>query len=137
MAVAKVTLCPGAFILMALGFAALGACQNEGSTAPEIPTSAAVSIPPGTGVPGCETTGTCFLPDSVTIKAGGVITWNNNDAAAHTVTHGTPADGPGAEFDSSLLTASALFQHTFTDAGTFRYFCLVHPWQEGVVVVVP
>ncbi len=94
-----------------------------------------VSTPVGTSVPGCEETDTCFLPYMVTVDVGGEVTWSNDDTAAHTVTAGSAEDGPSGEFDSSLFMAGTTFSHTFESAGEFPYFCMVHPWMEGIVTV--
>ena len=96
---------------------------------------ASVSTPEGTSVPGCEETNECFLPYEVTVDVGGVVTWTNDDSAAHTVTGGSQADGPSGEFDSSLFMAGTSFSHTFEEEGEFSYFCMVHPWMTGKVVV--
>ncbi len=100
-------------------------------------TTASVSIPTGTSVPGCETTKACFVPNQVTIDVGGEVTWTNSDSAAHTVTSGTAKDGPDGIFDSSLFMAGKTFSKKFTDAkpGTIPYFCMVHPWMAGEVIV--
>ena len=87
----------------------------------------------GSSTPGCEPD--CFIPTTATIRAGGTITWVNGDTAAHTATAGTPTDGPSGVWDSSLIMAGSSFDHTFEDAGTYDYFCMVHPWMEGVVIV--
>ena len=91
----------------------------------------------GSSTPGCENTNSCFIPNPVTIAMGGTVTWENVDNAAHTVTSGTPGgDDVAALFDSSLIMAGgASFSHTFDDAGTYDYFCMVHPWMAGSVVV--
>jgi len=94
-----------------------------------------VSTPQGTSVPGCEETNECFLPFMVTVDVGGEVTWSNDDTAAHTVTAGSAADGPSGVFDSSLFMAGTSFSHTFESAGEFPYFCMVHPWMEGIVTV--
>jgi len=90
----------------------------------------------GSSVPGCENTADgCFIPSMVTIDVGGEVTWENDDTAAHTVTSGTPTEGPSGVFDSSLVMAGSSFSHTFEDAGSFDYFCMVHPWMQGMVMV--
>ena len=94
-----------------------------------------VSAPQGTSVPGCETTNECFIPYEVTVDVGGVVTWSNDDSAAHTVTAGSAADGPSGVFDSSLFMAGTTFSHTFEAEGEFPYFCMVHPWMMGMVTV--
>ena len=98
--------------------------------------TATVTNAPGSSVPGCEQTADgCFIPSMVTIDVGGEVTWENDDTAAHTVTSGTPAGGPDGHFDSSLVMAGSSFSHTFDEAGTFDYFCMVHPWMQGMVMV--
>ena len=97
--------------------------------------TASVSTPQGTSVPGCEATNECYIPYEVTVDVGGVVTWSNDDSAAHTVTAGSAADGPSGHFDSSLFMAGTTFEHKFEEVGTFPYFCMVHPWMEGIVVV--
>ena len=98
--------------------------------------TATVTNAPGSSVPGCEETAEgCFVPSMVTIDVGGEVTWENNDTAAHTITSGTPTGGPDGHFDSSLVMAGSSFSHTFDAAGTFDYFCMVHPWMQGMVMV--
>jgi plastocyanin len=76
-----------------------------------------------------------FQPNPVNVKAGGTVTWTNEDTVTHTVTSGKGFSGPnmGKEFDSGLLGTS--FTHKFTNPGTFPYFCQVHPTMIGSVVV--
>ena len=107
-----------------------------GEPPPPPPLTASVSVPAGTSVPGCEETNECFIPFEVTVGVGGEVTWSNDDTAAHTVTSGTAGDGPSGEFDSSLFFAGTTFSHTFESAGEFPYFCLVHPWMNGIVTVL-
>ncbi len=90
---------------------------------------------PGASVPGCEETNECFLPYEVSINVGDTVTWVNDDTAAHTATGGSASDGPSGVFDSSLVLAGSSFSFTFNEAGTYEYFCMVHPWMEGVVIV--
>jgi len=101
------------------------------------PVTVEVSVPSGTSVPGCEETNECYIPATVSINAGDTVSWSNDDTAAHTVTSGIPsdADSVGAMFDSSLLIAGGTFEHTFEEAGTVDYFCIVHPWMTGSVQV--
>jgi len=97
---------------------------------------ATVTNAPGSSTPGCEETADgCFIPSPVTINVGGIVTWENNDTAAHTATGGSATEGPSGVFDSSLIMAGSSFSHTFEDAGTFDYFCMVHPWMVGAVIV--
>jgi plastocyanin len=87
----------------------------------------------GSSTPGCEPD--CFLPSTVTIGVGGMVTFANNDSAAHTSTSGTGADGPSGVWDSSLVMMGAAYTTPALDAGEYPYFCMVHPWMEGLVIV--
>lgn len=102
---------------------------------PAGPTTHTVDIPTDTSVPGCEETNECYLPADITINAGDTVEWVNVDTAAHTVTSGNLADGPSRVFDSSLVMGSASYSFTFNDAGSYDYFCMVHPWMVGSVTV--
>ena len=77
----------------------------------------------------------CFLPATVTIGVGGSVEFPNNDNAAHTSTAGTPTDGPSGVWDSSLVMPGASFTTPALEAGEYPYFCMVHPWMQGTVIV--
>jgi len=94
-----------------------------------------VSVPAGTSVPGCETTNECYIPEEVTINVGDTVIWSNDDSAAHTVTGGSAADGPSGIFDSSLFLAGTTYSFQFEKEGDYPYFCMVHPWMQGMVHV--
>jgi plastocyanin len=94
-----------------------------------------ISLPEGSGVPGCDATNECYIPYHVTVSAGEEITWSNDDSAAHTVTSGTPTDGPDGLFDSSLFMAGGTYSVTLDEAGEYPYFCMVHPWMIGIITV--
>jgi len=90
---------------------------------------------PGSATPGCEETNDCFIPSTITVSAGQGITWYNDDNAAHTATSGTPTDGPSGAFDTSLMMAGGSFNLRIDEPGTYPYFCMVHPWMQGTVIV--
>jgi predicted secreted protein with PEFG-CTERM motif len=84
----------------------------------------------------CVTTNNCFDPAQVNVTPGTEVDWKNADTASHTVTSGMPSDNTtGTIFDSSLVKAGGEFKFTFNDAGTFDYYCQVHPWMTGQVIV--
>jgi len=90
----------------------------------------------GSSTPGCEDTADgCFIPSTVTIEVGETVTWENNDTAAHTASGGNPTDGLTGPWDSSLIMAGGSYSYTADTAGTFDYFCMVHPWMEGTLIV--
>jgi len=88
---------------------------------------------PGSSTPGCEPD--CFIPTTATVEVGAIVTWSNTDNAAHTATAGSAADGPSGVWDSSLVMAGGSYSVTLDDAGTYPYFCMVHPWMSGTVIV--
>jgi len=98
------------------------------------PFTGTISVPSGSGVPGCDETNECYIPAEVTISVGETVTWSNDDTAAHTVTSGAPG-APDGTFDSSLFMAGTTFDVTFDTAGEYDYFCMVHPWMTGKVQV--
>lgn len=100
----------------------------------EIPTYT-ISVPQGSSVPGCEEIAHCFEPEEITIKEGQIIEWKNYDDAMHTITSGSPEDGPTSLFDSGLAAPDATYALKFEVAGDYPYFCMVHPWQTGTITV--
>jgi len=95
-----------------------------------------VVIPNEASEPSCAESGSCFSPSEVTISIGDSVTWHNDSTAAHTVTSGNPEDGPDGVFDSGLFMNGETFSHTFTESGEYQYFCQIHPWMTGTVIVV-
>ena len=74
-----------------------------------------------------------FEPGSIEVPAGTTVTWQNDDDAGHTVTAGTP-DAPADTFAESVDGGSQATVE-FAEAGTFPYFCTIHPSMTGEVVV--
>ena len=95
-----------------------------------------VTIPNEASEPSCAESGSCFSPSEVTIGIGDSVTWHNDSTVAHTVTSGNPEDGPDGLFDTGLFLSGDTFSHTFTEAGEYQYFCSIHPWMTGTVIVV-
>ena len=90
---------------------------------------------PGSATPGCEETDSCFIPSTATVEVGAIVTWENTDTAAHTATAGSATDGPSGVWDSSLIMVGNSYSYTTDTAGTFDYFCMVHPWMSGTLIV--
>jgi plastocyanin len=72
-----------------------------------------------------------FGPVTMTVPVGTTVTWINRDDVPHTV---VSSDDPKA-FKSKVLDTDEKFSYTFTKAGTFPYFCSVHPKMTGKVIV--
>ncbi len=105
------------------------------SAMPLAPTTHMVSIPQSASSPGCENTSECYLPSSLEIQVGDTVLWSNDDTAAHTVSSGNPVDGMDGIFDSSLFMSGTTFEFTFDESGKYPYFCMVHPWMTGEIIV--
>jgi plastocyanin len=71
-----------------------------------------------------------YQPDPVVVQAGGKVIWQNQDAAPHTA---TADDG---SFDTGTIEKGKTGSETFKEAGTFTYFCEIHPTMHGTVEVV-
>jgi len=70
-----------------------------------------------------------FMPMAMTIAAGDTVTWDNQDGEPHTV---VSLDGA---FRSQALDEKDKFSHQFTQAGTFKYLCSIHPKMVGTIIV--
>jgi plastocyanin len=86
----------------------------------------AVSIPPGASNPSASE---FYVPPEITVSVGTAVTWTNDDATIHTVTD------KGGSFDSSIIAPGATWEHTFDTAGEFDYYCTLHPFMTGKVIV--
>jgi len=101
--------------------------------------SADITIVSGAGASAnaaCVAANNCFSPNPLTVAPGTTVTWTNTDTVSHTVTSGKSSDNTtGTLFDSGLVKPTKTFQYTFANAGTFNFFCTVHPWMTGQVIV--
>ncbi len=92
-----------------------------------------VVIPEGAGI---QQPGQIYYdPEVIQVTVGTTVVWENADTTIHTVTSGTPEDGPNGVFDSDLISAGDSFEYTFTEQGREEYYCIVHPWMVGSVDV--
>jgi plastocyanin len=71
-----------------------------------------------------------FDPNPLTIPVGTTVIWTNQDTAPHTATSDT-----AGLFDTPMLQKGQSGSVTFNQAGTFTYFCKVHPNMHGTVIV--
>ena len=104
--------------------------------------TATVSMPEGTGVPGCQETDECFIPSEVSVDVGGSVTWTNDDSVLHFVAAGDPKEDPNMVgfdypngFDSNLVNPGDSYTVEDLKEGTYPYFCQVHPWMVGTLYV--
>ncbi len=71
----------------------------------------------------------------IEILVGDSVVWKNADTAVHTVTSGTSDEGPDDIFDSRMMSPGEGFPHEFSEPGNYPYYCLLHPWMIGEVIV--
>jgi len=69
-----------------------------------------------------------FAPQTITVKAGTTVTWVNEDDIPHTVVS-------TGHFRSKPLDTGDKFTFTFTSAGSFVYFCSLHPHMQASITV--
>jgi plastocyanin len=72
-----------------------------------------------------------FAPATLTVAPGTQVVWINRDEEPHTV---TSADG-GRTFKSPALGTDDKFTFTFAQPGTYKYFCSIHRYMAGTIVV--
>ena len=70
-----------------------------------------------------------FMPASAAIAVGTTVTWTNHDDIPHNVV------SPEQKFKSPVLDTDEKFSHKFEAAGTYKYYCSIHPRMTGQVVV--
>ena len=82
---------------------------------------------------------TAYQPNPIQVSVGNTVTWTNDDSQPHTVTSGGNGQ-PDNKFNSSpnfnpLMAPGQTFSFTFTQAGDYPYFCMLHPNMIGTVSV--
>jgi len=92
-----------------------------------------VTILPGSSNPSING----FEPATLSIPLGASVKWTNEDPTLHTVTSGgADAAESGKIFDSGYIAGGKTFEWTFGKAGTFEYYCTLHPFMTGKLIVV-
>ena len=72
-----------------------------------------------------------FKPDTLTVRMGTTLVWENEDDIPHSIVE---AQG---KFRSAALDTGDTFSFTFDKVGAFDYFCGLHPFMKGKIVVTP
>jgi amicyanin len=94
------------------------------------PASAAASAAPQATTMQVKIDNFSFGPTEVKVAVGTTVTWTNRDDIPHTV-----VSTDKTTFKSKVLDTDQSFSFTFTKAGTYEYFCSIHPHMTGRVVV--
>ncbi len=121
-------------ILIIIGLVISNSSTVENFEEPELIVEADVIMPTKVSRPGCEETDRCYTPSQIIIESGKQVTWVNEDSAFHSVTSGF-YDTPSELFDSGHLDPFESYTFTFDTVGTYDYFCTLHPWMMGQVIV--
>lgn len=131
----------GALAVMVVAVGIVGSvvwARNDSTSTVEPSTTSVVSLPDGRTSAPAGGAGSrqiaikdfSFAPASLSVKVGDSVTWTNGDGAAHSIQSGDHT------FDSpDKIEQSKSFSFTFTTAGTFTYFCGIHQYMKGTVVV--
>lgn len=122
--------------VLLLGAIGLSACAQQAPATPPTPeTPATPALVPVEGggkvltVVKVDISDFAFSPTPVIVPLGTTVTWTNGDSAPHTVSSRTGL------FESGTLSKDAAFSYTFTQGGVFQYYCKLHPYMAGEVVV--
>jgi|FLYL01.1.fsa_nt_gi amicyanin len=86
--------------------------------------------PAVTGVTEVDIENFAFEPANLRVPAGTTVSWTNRDGVAHTVT-----SEDGGPLDSELFGEGETYSHTFSQPGSYEYYCKPHPYMKGLVTV--
>jgi plastocyanin len=92
-------------------------------------TGSPLAAPAATTGPTVHIKNFMFVPATLTVAPGTTVSFVNDDEEPHTVTSTVKA------FDSEGLDTHQTFKQKFAKAGTYLYFCEVHPYMHGTVIV--
>jgi plastocyanin len=108
-------------VLTGLLALALGACGSD------TPSNAAPAAADNAGGPTVTIKDLAYTPETLTVKAGATVTWVWQDGA---IAHDVKGDG-----FQSKVQSEGTFGHRFTQPGTYKYLCTLHPNMTGVIEV--
>jgi len=135
LALGAIALGSGAYVAYAGGRIRHREFRNEAppKAVPEVPGAVAPAQPAGSVVPAAvkvTINSLKYSSDTIQIRKGETVEWVNDDLTPHTVTSAS-----GGELNSGPIDVGATWRHTFTQSGTFPYFCTFHREMKGTVVV--
>ncbi len=122
------------YVIMMIGLVTFDSSKEKISEDSEVVVNADVIMPTKASRPGCEEADRCYIPSVIAIDFGNKVTWVNEDSAFHTVTSGFYGESSEL-FDSGHLDPYESFTFDFDEKGTYDYFCTLHPWMKGQVLV--
>jgi plastocyanin len=123
---------------VSIAFAVLIAAALSMAAGTAFAASRAASVEIVTNPDGDSTTPGLFVPGELYIKKKTTVTWTNNDFLPHTVTEGSEEQTDAGHvplFDSGRISPSGTYSYTFNKNGEYDYYCKLHPFVTGQVIV--
>ena len=124
----------GVIVIVIFSLILSSSTSEKNSEEPELIVKGDVVMPTKVSRPGCDEVDRCYIPSVIVIDSGKQVTWVNEDSAFHSVTSGFYGE-PTELFDSGHLDPFESYTLDFDEAGTYDYFCTLHPWMKGQVIV--
>ena len=124
----------GIVILVIIGVSLTSIASDDDAKETELTVTGDVIMPTKVSRPGCEETDRCYIPSVIVVDSGNQVTWVNEDSAFHSVTSGFYGE-PTELFDSGYLDPFESYTLTFDETGIYDYYCTLHPWMKGQVIV--
>lgn len=121
-------------VIVMIGLIVSDSSIGKNSEESEVVVKGDIIMPTKSARPGCEEIDRCYIPSAIVIDSGNQVTWVNEDSAFHSVTSGFYGE-PSELFDSGHLDPYESFTVDFDEKGTYDYFCTLHPWMKGQVIV--
>jgi plastocyanin len=116
-------------VWFALIFGAIGATASLAAGLPSLGAASSAVVDAAAKAVTIKIDNFAFDPPDLTIAAGTTVTWKNDDGEVHKV------QDDHKRFSSSALDTDDSFSHTFATPGVYHYFCSVHPYMVGKIVV--
>ena len=138
------------FVILAVSFAGIGPSETFAQGTNVTNTTSGASAANATGAGSNQTTvvmplgssgatsGKGYEPHEVTVSPGAAVVWDNQDNALHTATSGNPDTATlDGKFDTGIVGANQQSKPVTmpTEPGEYPYFCILHPFLTGTVVV--
>lgn len=108
---------PGCLSLLAACF------SDRPATGPE---------PPASGGSTVSIANFAFVPPTLSVHSGTIVTWTNTDGVGHTV-----SSDDGTSFEAGVIGQNKTFQFTAGPPGTYGYSCRIHPFMKATLTVTP
>ncbi len=124
----------GIVVLVIIGISLPSISTDDDAKETELTVTGDVIMPTKVSRPGCEEIDRCYIPSMIVVDSGNQVTWVNEDSAFHSVTSGFYG-APTELFDSGHLDPFESYTLTFDETGIYDYYCTLHPWMKGQVIV--